>query len=95
MRSNEPGNKTVQLNSASELANEMLSMMTDMNDKDRAFVDFNSGKDVLLLVNNLGGISELELGLMVKEAGAWLSKNKYNVRRVISGTFVSSLNMPG
>lgn len=72
-------------------------MMTDMNDKDRAFVDFKrDGKDeVVLLVNNLGGISELELGLMVKEAGAWLDKNKFKVRRVLAGTFVSSLNMPG
>lgn len=72
-------------------------MMTDMTDKDRAFVDFKKdGKDeVVLLVNNLGGISELELGLMVKEAGVWCSKNKINVRRVVSGTFVSSLNMPG
>lgn len=75
----------------------MLTMMTDMNDKDRAFVDFKrDGKDeVVLLVNNLGGISELELGLMVKEAGAWLDKNKFKVRRVLAGTFVSSLNMPG
>jgi dihydroxyacetone kinase len=38
----------------------------------------------VLLINNLGGISELELGIIVNEAGNWLESNHYNVERSVS-----------
>ncbi|KAK4148172.1 Dak1 domain-containing protein [Dichotomopilus funicola] len=75
-----------------ELVSKMLAQMLDREDKDRAFVHVNSN-EVVLLVNNLGGVSVLELGGIVAEVVAQLEK-KYRIRpvRVLSGTFMTSLN---
>lgn len=52
---NEAGVAKVPLKSSKELIAQMLKMVTDTSDKDRAFVDFrHDGQDeVVLLVNNL------------------------------------------
>ncbi|KAL0955238.1 hypothetical protein HGRIS_004137 [Hohenbuehelia grisea] len=66
-----------------------------------------SGEEVVLLVNNLGGMSELEMGGIAGEVanafsvgydGAELALEDtrgIKVSRLISGTFMTSLNMPG
>jgi len=94
---NEPGNKTTTFNSTSGLMSDLCSMLIDQKDQDRTFVKFSlDGKDnVVLLVNNLGGISELEMGVALKEAGLYLQSKKIAVKRAICGTFMTSLNMPG
>lgn len=75
-----------------ELVRKMLAQMLDQSDKDRAFLNVNSN-EVVLLVNNLGGVSVLEMGGIVTEVATQLEKN-YNIRpvRVLSGTFMTSLN---
>ncbi|KAH7890741.1 Dak1 domain-containing protein [Phlebopus sp. FC_14] len=80
-----------------ELIPKLLSMITSTNDPDRSFVPFeNNGTDrVVLLVNNLGGLSELELGAVVSEAKHTLDGKGITVMRVLAGTFMTSLNMPG
>lgn len=43
------------------------------------------GQDsVILLINNLGGLPELELGVIVKEASAWLAAKDILVERCVS-----------
>ena len=88
---NEPGSgrATVAL---PELVRTMLAQMLDQNDKDRAFLDVNS-KDVVLLVNNLGGVSPLELSGITAEVASQLSST-HNIHpvRVLSGTYMTSLN---
>ncbi|KAG2366864.1 hypothetical protein BDR07DRAFT_1373204 [Suillus spraguei] len=66
-------------------------------DKERSFVPFkNDGTDrVVLLVNNLGGLSELELGGIVAEVKRALDKSGIKIMRLLSGSFMTSLNMPG
>jgi dihydroxyacetone kinase len=44
------------------LVDMMLDQCLDQTDVDRAYVDFSDAEDVVLLVNNLGGISPLEFG---------------------------------
>ncbi|KAK3308147.1 Dak1 domain-containing protein [Chaetomium strumarium] len=75
-----------------ELVRKMLAQMLDPNDKDRAFVNVNSN-EVVLLVNNLGGVSVLEMGGIVTEVVTQLEKS-YSIRpvRILSGTFMTSLN---
>ncbi|TGJ84906.1 hypothetical protein E0Z10_g3856 [Xylaria hypoxylon] len=74
-----------------DLVKTMLSQLLDKNDKDRAFLNVNSN-EVVLLVNNLGGVSVLELGgittEVVKQLGEWGVKPV----RIISGTYMTSLN---
>ncbi|KAL7625067.1 dihydroxyacetone kinase Dak1 [Parahypoxylon ruwenzoriense] len=74
-----------------ELVSTMLSQLLDKNDTDRAFLNVNSN-EVVLLVNNLGGVSVLELGgittEVVKQLGSW----GIQPVRVLSGTYMTSLN---
>lgn len=67
---NEPGNQRLKpLPQLSKLIDQMLAMLTSTTDKERSFVPFqNDGNDeVVLLVNNLGAISELEMGAIAGE----------------------------
>ncbi|GAA5991175.1 hypothetical protein JCM5350_001937, partial [Sporobolomyces pararoseus] len=95
---NEPGIRKVSpIPSAEKLVDEFLSTITNTEDKERSFLPFkNDGKDeVVLLVNNLGGLPELELGIVVKEAALWLERKHITVQRAIAGSFMTSLNLPG
>jgi triose/dihydroxyacetone kinase / FAD-AMP lyase (cyclizing) len=67
--------------------------MLDQSDSDRAFLNVSSKDETVLLINNLGGVSVLEMGAIVSEVVAQLSKD-YNIKpvRIISGTFMTSLN---
>lgn len=87
---NEPGILKQKLPPAKDLVTQMLAYITDTNDVDRAFVPFkHDGNDrVVLLVNNLGGVSELELGLIVQEALGVLASQNIQVERVNAGSFM-------
>lgn len=75
-----------------QLVSTMLSQLLDQNDKDRAFLNVNSN-EVVLLINNLGGVSVLELGgittEVVKQLGSW----GIQPVRILSGTY-SKLHKP-
>lgn len=89
---NEPGSEktTADLKGIVET---MLRYMLDQEDKDRAFLNVSSQDETVLLVNNLGGVSVLEMGGITNEVVSQLSQN-YGIKpvRIISGTFMTSLN---
>jgi dihydroxyacetone kinase len=87
---NEPGVLTIPLAKASELVPRLLEYITSTSDKERSYVPFqHDGKDeVILLVNNLGGISEVELGLVAREAMTTLQSQGIRVRRVGTGKYM-------
>jgi dihydroxyacetone kinase len=72
-----------------ELVPKLLKLLTSTNDPERSFVPFR-GKDdnVVLLVNNLGGLSELELGGIVGQVRKDLDGMGIAVQRVLSGSFM-------
>jgi triose/dihydroxyacetone kinase / FAD-AMP lyase (cyclizing) len=88
---NEPGSGRAVVN-LPELVQKMLKQLLDWRDEDRAFLRVNSN-EVVLLVNNLGGVSVLEMGGITTEVVTQLEKD-YNIRpvRIYSGTFMTSLN---
>ncbi|KAK9895068.1 dihydroxyacetone kinase [Cystobasidium minutum MCA 4210] len=94
---NEAGIEKIKLPTSKELIKRMLGLITDTSDEDRAYVPFkHDGKDeVVLLVNNLGGISNLEMFSIANDAVEELTKNKITVRRVTVGSVMTSLNLPG
>ncbi|RUS34541.1 dihydroxyacetone kinase [Jimgerdemannia flammicorona] len=94
---NEPGYRKTSLPPLRTLVGSMLDTMLDTTDPDRFYLPLDFSKDrVALLVNNLGGTPALELGVVVKEATEHLvSRRGIVVERVISGFFMTSLNMPG
>ena len=53
------------------------------------------GQNVVAILNNLGGLSVLELGVITSEVSAQLLDRGVKVSRLLSGTFVTSLDGPG
>ena len=73
-----------------ELVQILLNLLLSQSDPERGFLHTQgSGKDnVVLLVNNLGGVSELELGGIAREVVTALAGRGVSVQRLISGTFM-------
>ena len=89
---NEPGSARLKL-TLQELVKTILKQMLDKNDQDRNFVTFEKSDQIVLFMNNLGGLSMLELAGVTAEICKQL-KSDYGMTpiRVISGTFLTSLN---
>lgn len=90
---NEPGSEKKSNVSLPELVKTMLAHMLDPSDEDRNFLQVSGQDDVVLLINNLGSVSVLELGGITTEVAAQLESDyKIKPKRIISGTFMTSLN---
>lgn len=88
---NEPGSERLSV-ALPELVSSMLKQLLDQNEKDRAFLKVSSN-EVVLLINNLGGVSPLEMAGITYEVSEQLEKT-YNIKpcRTLCGTFMTSLN---
>jgi triose/dihydroxyacetone kinase / FAD-AMP lyase (cyclizing) len=86
----EPGaTKLDSIPKADELVGTML-------DKALASIPPSASLDVALLVNNLGGLSNLEMGIVTNSALKHLNgKGAIRVKRLISGPLMTSLDMKG
>lgn len=94
---NEPANQLISpLPSVEDLIDRCLHLLCDPNDKERAFTSFTPGDEVVLLLNNYGGLSSLELGALTDEILGQLA-SKWNISpcKILSGAFETSLNAPG
>lgn len=87
---NEPGNRRIHpVPPLDELVPELIDNLTSTTDPNRSFVPFKGkGDRVILLVNNLGGTSELEVGAIVHEVKKDLDARGLKVERVLAGTFM-------
>ena len=92
---NEPGCEKVNADLPG-LIKIMLGQMLDQSDKDRAYVKIEKTDEVLLCINNYGGLSNLELGAVTNEVCIQLNKD-YSIkpRRIVQGTLFGSLDGPG
>ncbi|KAF2005572.1 dihydroxyacetone kinase [Amniculicola lignicola CBS 123094] len=89
---NEPGSER-KVTDLPGLVKTMLSHCLDTSDKDRNFLEITSSDEVVLLVNNLGGVSPLELGGITNEVVEQLANDwKIKPVRILAGTFMTSLN---
>lgn len=75
------------------LVKRMLKYVLDSSDKDRGFSSISKSDETVLLVNNLGGVSPLELGGVTNEVVEQLQQT-YSIKpvRILSGTYMTSLN---
>ena len=89
---NEAGIAKEKLTNSKEVVAKMLKYITDTSDEERGFLPFkHDGKDeVVLLVNNLGGMSELELSAIANDAVQTLTDQKITVQRLLVGTIMVS-----
>jgi len=84
----EPGRRREKLASANEIVDELLdAVVTDL--------PFNSGDNVALMINGLGGTPISELYLLYGRAASELAKRGINVRRSYVGEYCTSLDMAG
>ncbi|KAF3483427.1 dihydroxyacetone kinase [Arthroderma uncinatum] len=92
---NEPGSHRMK-GTAEEMIQTMLKQMLDQNDKERAFLKYDSSDRFALLINNLGGVSTLELSGLTAEITLQLERD-YKIKpvRIIQGMFLTSLNGMG
>lgn len=95
---NEPGVKVLDPIPSTEdlISKYMLPKLLDPNDEDRAFVDFDKDDEVVLLINNLGGISNFIITSIASKTTDFL-KEAYNITPVqtIAGTLMTSFNGNG
>ncbi|EHB02076.1 Bifunctional ATP-dependent dihydroxyacetone kinase/FAD-AMP lyase (cyclizing), partial [Heterocephalus glaber] len=89
----EAGVRRVQMATADETVALMLDHMTDPSNVSR--VPVQPGSSVVLMVNNLGGLSFLELGIVADAAVRCLEGRQVKIARALVGTFMSALEMPG
>ncbi|KAJ2797823.1 Dihydroxyacetone kinase 2, partial [Coemansia guatemalensis] len=90
---NEPGFETKQLEPADVLVSRLVRHIVDSAPFKKASGG-NKGR-VLLLVNNLGATSNLEMGLVTKLAVEATEAAGFEPARVFSGTYMTGLAMPG
>ncbi|XP_077605055.1 triokinase/FMN cyclase isoform X1 [Crocuta crocuta] len=89
----EAGVRRIKMASADEIVTLMLDHMT--NSSNVSHVPVQSGSSVVLMVNNLGGLSFLELGIVADAAVRSLEGRGVKIARALVGTFMSALEMPG
>lgn len=80
---------------AEEFITKLLDLILDQNDAERAYVKFAKDDVLVLLVNNQGGMSVLEMGAVVDETLIQLEARGIVPARVFNGPFMGSMNMPG
>ncbi|KAK9427997.1 Dak1 domain-containing protein [Lipomyces doorenjongii] len=94
---NEPGvTKITPIPSADVLVESLLTYLLSDNDRERSYVLFGKSDDVILLVNNLGGMSVLEITAISQIIQRQLH-GKYGISavRTYVGSFMTSINAPG
>ncbi|KAF5927354.1 hypothetical protein HPG69_018954, partial [Diceros bicornis minor] len=89
----EAGVRRIKMATADEIVALMLDHM--MNPSNTSHVPVRSGASVVLMVNNLGGLSFLELGIIAHAAVRTLEVRGVKIARALVGTFMSALEMPG
>lgn len=93
---NEPGYKSLSpAPSAEQLVGQILEYCLNEQDPERGYVHFAPGDEVLLLVSNFGGMSNLEMGALADELLYQLATTwKIEPARVYIGQLETSLNAP-
>lgn len=90
---NEPGSHRMKSATLPSLIKAMLLQLLDHNDPDRGWMTRKAGDKFVLLVNNLGGVSNLELSGITAEVTKQLATD-YDIKpvRTLQGTYLTSLN---
>lgn len=89
----EAGVRRIKMATTDEVVKLMLDHMTSPSNV--SHVPVKAGSSVVLMVNNLGGLSFLELGIVADAAVRCLEGLGVKIARALVGTFMSALEMPG
>ncbi|XP_072722051.1 triokinase/FMN cyclase [Ciconia boyciana] len=89
----EAGVRRMKMLPADEAVETMLAHMTDPSNASR--LPLSPGASVVLVVNNLGGLSCLELGIVAGAAVRCLESRGIHIARALVGSFMTALEMAG
>nr|XP_020647985.1 triokinase/FMN cyclase [Pogona vitticeps]XP_020647987.1 triokinase/FMN cyclase [Pogona vitticeps] len=89
----EAGVRRMKVTSADQIVKIMLDQMTNASSASRLQV--RPGDSVVLVVNNLGGLSYLELGIVAGSAVHYLENKGVHIARAYVGSFMTALEMAG
>uniref|UniRef100_A0A8C3K191 Triokinase/FMN cyclase n=1 Tax=Calidris pygmaea TaxID=425635 RepID=A0A8C3K191_9CHAR len=89
----EAGVRRMKVLPADEAVETMLAHMTDPSNASR--LPLSPGASVVLVVNNLGGLSCLELGIVAGAAVRRLESRGVRIARALVGSFMTALEMAG
>lgn len=93
---NEPGFEKIKTPKVSDLSRLLLRQLLNQEDEDRSFVPFKSGDEVVLLINNLGAVSSLELYHLTQIVADQVEKDwNLTIQRTYTGAFMTSLDGAG
>jgi ATP-dependent dihydroxyacetone kinase len=84
----EPGVTRTRIQSANELTETLLTRILKQG-------NFGEARRVVVMINNLGATTEMELAIVARHAADFLAKKSYTVERMYAGTLLSSLDMAG
>ncbi|KHN82859.1 Bifunctional ATP-dependent dihydroxyacetone kinase/FAD-AMP lyase (cyclizing) [Toxocara canis] len=86
----EPGCERTSMKTAKEIAHILMERLEKSEKK-----CLQRGKKIAILLNNLGGTSQIEMNIMAGEIISWLCEHDYVVARFYYGTLMTSLNGHG
>ena len=92
----ESGAMTIKFGSLGEVIPKMFDILYD-TDSDRDYIRFlhdEQQRDIAVLINNLGGTTPIEMGIIQKHVLLFLNSDKrfnFKVQRVFCGPYMTSL----
>ncbi|NXL24814.1 TKFC cyclase, partial [Setophaga kirtlandii] len=89
----EAGVRRMKMLPADKAVETMLKHMTDPSSA--SHLSLTSGSSVVLVVNNLGGLSCLELGIVAGAAVRYLENQGIRIARALVGSFMTAMEMAG
>ncbi|KAL0569027.1 hypothetical protein V5O48_012948 [Marasmius crinis-equi] len=93
---NEPGVERKPVGTPESLLEEMIGkVLSSLGEEEGEHGFISEGEESVLFVNNLGGMSQLEMGAVVKDVVDLLAKRSIHPARTLSSSYMTSLNAPG
>ncbi|XP_038663446.1 triokinase/FMN cyclase isoform X1 [Scyliorhinus canicula] len=89
----EAGIERIKIISANEVIQKVIDHMTDPTNESHLSVQ--AGDHIVLVVNNLGGLSCLELNIVAKSAMKYLESKEVVIERAYVGSLMTALEMGG
>ena len=90
----EPGRKKAKLQTATEIVQLVVDAIAKPGGNE--YFQVAEGSDVILLINNLGSTTSIEMGLVAEKALKYCTGSlKLSVKRLLVGSFKTALDMAG
>ncbi|KHJ92151.1 DAK1 domain protein, partial [Oesophagostomum dentatum] len=84
----EPGCHRETLTNAQKIVDTIMTRL-------QGIVKFKEDEPIILLINNLGGVSQIEMGIIKSEAVRWCRQHNIEIARILCGTYMTSLDGHG